>query len=167
MNIRPFKRCDADTIVSWIKSEKIFRYWCADRFDHYPITPFDLNDQYENSEGCEDVYHFTAYDEEGICGHLNIRFPDASDLNTVRFGYVILDDSRRGQGLGKEMIRLAADYAFNIMKATRITIGVFEENGPAVNCYLKSGVKDTGIVEKYSIGDETWNCLELMMTKDQ
>ena len=65
------------------------------------------------------------------------------------------------------MIRLAADYAFNIMKATRITIGVFEENGPAVNCYLKSGFKDTGIVEKYSIGDETWNCLELMMTKDQ
>lgn len=167
LRLRPYRRSDADLITGWIKNERIFRFWCADRFDHYPITPFDLNDQYENSEGCEDVYHFTAYDEEGICGHLNIRFPDASDLNTVRFGYVILDDSRRGQGLGKEMIRLAADYAFNIMKATKITIGVFEENSAAVNCYLKSGFKDTGIVEKYSIGDETWNCLELMMTKDQ
>ena len=166
LRLRPYRKSDATAIVSWIKTERNFRFWCADRFDHYPIAPSDLNQQYESSPGSEDVYHFTAYDENGICGHINIRFPDPSDLDTVRFGYVILDDSRRGQGLGKEMIRLASEYAFNIMKATKITIGVFEENKAAVNCYLKAGFKDTGTVEKYSIGGETWTCLEFEMYKN-
>ena len=166
LRLRPYRRSDADAIVSWIKTEKIFRFWCADRFDHYPIVPADLNDQYENSEGAEDVFHFTAYDEQGIAGHINIRFPDANDLDTVRLGYVILDDSRRGQGLGKEMVKLALQYAFDIMKARKVTIGVFEENPAAVHCYLSCGFKDTGVIEKYEIGGEVWNCLELECTAD-
>lgn len=161
LRLRPYRRSDADTIISWIKNERIFRFWCADRFDHYPITSFDLNDQYDNSEGAEDVYHFVAYDEQGIAGHINIRFRDPKDLDTVRFGYVILDDSRRGQGLGKEMVRLALDYAFEFMKAKKVTIGVFEENAPAVKCYLSCGFKDTGVAETYPINGEEWKCLEL------
>ena len=42
LRLRPFKKCDADTIVSWIKNERIFRFWCADRFENYPITGDDL-----------------------------------------------------------------------------------------------------------------------------
>ena len=165
LRLRPYRKSDAEEIISWIGDERIFRFWCADRFDHYPIKSDDLNGQYGSSEGCEDVYHFTAYDESGIAGHINIRFPDKDDLDTVRFGYVILNDKRRGQGLGKEMVILAARYAFDIMKAKRITIGVFEENAAALNCYLKAGFEDTGIVEEYSIGDETWKCLELEMKR--
>ncbi len=143
----------------------MFRYWCADRFDHYPITGADLNDQYENSEGAGDVYHFTAYDENGIAGHVNIRFPEPGNIDTVRLGYVILDDKRRGQGLGKEMIRLALDYAFGIMKAKRVTIGVFEENKPALNCYLSAGFRDTGEGSEFPYHDEKWNCKELDIQK--
>lgn len=165
LRLRPYRRSDAETIVGWIKDERIFRYWCADRFESYPITAADLNDQYDNSAGAEDVYHFTAYDETGIAGHINIRFPEPGNINTVRFGYVILDDERRGQGLGKEMIKLALDYSFGIMKATRVTIGVFEENKPALNCYLSAGFKDTGISYEFSFGSEKWNCMELDIKK--
>ncbi len=165
LRLRPYRKSDADLIVGWIKDERIFRFWCADRFESYPITADDLNDQYDNSEGAENVYHFTAYDETGIVGHINIRFPDVNDIDTVRFGYVILDDKRRGQGLGKEMIRLALDYSFGIMKAKRVTIGVFAENKAALGCYLSSGFRDTGVTEKYRFGSEEWNCKELEITK--
>ena len=165
LRLRPYKKSDADVIVGWIKDERMFRYWCADRFESYPITGADLNDQYNNSEGAENVYHFTAYDETGIAGHINIRFPDLNDIDTVRFGYVILDDKRRGQGLGKEMIHLALDYAFGIMKAKRVTIGVFEENKPALNCYLSAGFKDTGTTYEFIYHDEKWNCKELEIAK--
>ncbi len=165
LRLRPYKKSDADVIVGWIKDERMFRYWCADRFESYPITGADLNDQYDNSEGAENVYHFTAYDENGIAGHINIRFPDLNDIDTVRFGYVILDDKRRGQGLGKEMIHLALDYAFGIMKAKRVTIGVFEENKAALNCYLSAGFKDTGTAYEFKYHDEKWNCKELDITK--
>jgi len=166
LRLRPYKSSDAEKVVSWIRNERIFRFWCADRFDHYPITPDDLNEQYDSSEGAGDVYHFTAYDEQGVAGHINIRFPNPGDLDTVRFGYVILDDSRRGQGLGKEMVRLAMDYSWDIMKAKKITIGVFEENSAALNCYLSSGFKDTGTTEKYQIGEDVWNCLELEAVRE-
>ncbi len=165
LRLRPYRRSDAEEIISWIKNERIFRFWCADRFDHYPITAADLNDQYDNSPGAEDVYHLTAYDEQGIAGHLNIRFPDKNDLNTVRFGYVILDDSRRGQGLGKEMVSMALDFAFGSMRARKVTIGVFAENAPALKCYLSCGFKDTGIVETYPIDGSEWKCLELECTR--
>lgn len=161
LRIRPYKRCDADTIISWIKDEKIFRYWCADRFDSYPITGADLNAQYDGLAMNDDIFHFVAYDEAGIVGHFNIRFPDRSDIDTVRLGYVIVDDSRRGQGLGKKMIRMALDYAFGFMGAKKVTIGVFEQNKAALGCYLAAGFKDTGITEDYEIFGQVWKCLEL------
>ena len=161
LRLRPYRRSDAEYIVSWIKTERIFRFWCADRFENYPITADDLNDQYENSEGAEDVFHFTAYDEQGIAGHINIRFPNKNDIDTVRLGYVIIDDSRRGQGLGRAMVKLALKYSTEIMGAKKVTIGVFAENAAALNCYLQSGFVQSGDIEEYSINGETWNCLEL------
>ncbi len=165
LRLRPYNRNDAGSIVSWIKSERLFRYWCADRFKSYPITADDLNAQYDALEASGDICHFTAYDESGIVGHINIRFPEPGNIYTVRFGYVIIDDSRRGQGLGKEMIQLALRYSFDIMKAKKVTIGVFAENKAALGCYLSAGFKDTGVSEKFTYHDEEWTCKELEITR--
>lgn len=162
MRLRPFKNCDADTIVSWIGNEKIFRFWCADRFESYPISGSDLVSQYEALSYNDDIFHFVAYDETGILGHINIRYPEKDNINTVRFGYVIVDDKKRGKGLGKQMITLALDYAVKYMQATKVTIGVFEENEAALNCYLSSGFKDTGVIETYSFCGNEWTCKELV-----
>ena len=43
------------------------------------------------------------------------------------------------------MIALALRYSFDIMKAKRVTIGVFAENKAALNCYLSAGFKDPEI----------------------
>ena len=56
LRLRPYKSCDAETIVSWIKDEYAFRQWCADRYDHYPITASDINDQY-NSHSEDDWFY--------------------------------------------------------------------------------------------------------------
>lgn len=165
LRLRPYRKSDAGIIVGWIENERIFRYWCADRFDNYPITADDLNDQYENSPGAEDVFHFTAYDEKGIAGHVNIRFPEPGNIDTVRLGYVIISPERRGCGLGKEMTGLALRYAFDIMKAGKVTIGVFDENEPALHCYLSSGFKDTGKINDFCYFNEKWKCRELEIVK--
>jgi len=161
MRIRPYKRCDAGEIVSWIGDERHFRYWCADRFDSYPINEDDLSAQYDNLAMNDDIFHFVAYDEEGLLGHFNIRFPDRNDIDIVRLGYVIIDPEKRGRGLGRQMIELALRYAGDYMKAKRVTIGVFEENGPALHCYLNAGFKEYGKSESFPFYDENWTCLEL------
>ena len=162
MNIRPFKKCDADTIVSWIKSEKIFRYWCADRFEYYPITGNELIKSYEASLDNDDTFHFVTFDDSGLIGYFIIRYPDITDRHTVRLGFVIVDDLRRGQGIGKQMIKKALDYAVEYMDAKKVTIGVFDNNPSALYCYLNAGFKDTGVTEPYTCMGEEWTCKELV-----
>lgn len=38
LRLRPYKRCDAKTIVTWCKDEISFRKWSSDRWDSFSIT---------------------------------------------------------------------------------------------------------------------------------
>ena len=125
LGLRPYKKCDAEYIVKWIKDEVAFRKWCADRLKTYPITAEDLNDYYEQYAFSDSFFEMTAFDETGITGHLIMRYTDG-DKKELRFGFVIVDDSKRGKGYGKEMLKAALRYAFDILKAEKVTLGVFE-----------------------------------------
>ena len=166
LGLRPYKSCDAKTIVTWCKDEVTFRKWTSDRYDTFPITEDDMNRKYLDFNGdCaepDNFYPMTAFDESGIVGHLIMRFTD-KEKKTLRFGFVIVDDSKRGKGYGKEMICLALKYAFEIFKAERVTIGVFENNPSAYYCYKSAGFTDVELDEPeyFSVMGEKWKCLEL------
>lgn len=160
LRLRPYKKCDAEYIVKWIKDEVSFRKWCADRYEAYPIEAEDINKHYEEKEYSDAFYPMTAFDESGVVGHLIMRFTDESKKN-LRFGFVIVDDSKRGRGYGKEMLMLAAKYAFEILRVERISLGVFENNPQAYGCYKAVGFKDKATKEDFYIpimGDK-WKCL--------
>lgn len=171
LRLRPYKSCDAKTIVTWCKDEISFRKWSSDRWDSYPITAEDMNRKYVDCNGdCEEednFYPMTAFDESGVAGHLIMRFTD-DEKKDLRFGFVIVDDSRRGMGYGKEMLRLAFKYAFEILKCQRVTLGVFDNNMPAYHCYKAAGFKDVHMTKpiKCEISGEMWNILELEITKE-
>ena len=76
LRLRPYKSCDAEVIVSWIKDEYAFRQWCADRYDHFPITVSDINAQYNSYSEYDWFYPMTAFDESGVVGHMIMRFTD-------------------------------------------------------------------------------------------
>ncbi len=166
LRLRPYKSCDAKTIVTWCKDEVAFRKWTSDRYDTFPITEDDMNKKYVDCNGdCtepDNFYPMTAFDKSGIVGHLIMRFTD-KEKKTLRFGFVIVDNSKRGKGYGKEMIRLSLKYAFDILKADKVTIGVFENNPSAYYCYKAAGFKDVPLDEPeyYSVFGEKWKCLEL------
>ena len=148
LRLRPYKSSDAKYIVNWIHDEMAFRQWCSDRFEAFPITEDDMNYKYMECNGdCTDTdnfYPMTAFDETGIVGHLIMRFTD-EEKQSLRFGFVIVDDTKRGQGYGKEMLILALKYAFEILKVKRVTLGVFENNQSAYFCYKSSGFKEISI----------------------
>ena len=37
LRLRPYRKSDAEYIVTWIKDEVTFRKWSADRFDSYQM----------------------------------------------------------------------------------------------------------------------------------
>ena len=171
LNLRPYKPQDAETILTWCKDEITFRKWTSDRYDSYPISAADMNKKYiDNNGDCsesDNFYPMTAFDESGIVGHLIMRYTD-KEKKTLRFGFVIVDDAKRGMGYGKEMLKLALKYAFEILKVKKVTLGVFENNIPAYHCYKSAGFKDVELLEKImcQVCGEMWSVLELEMVDE-
>lgn len=162
LRLRPYKNCDAKYILDWIHDETAFRKWCADRYERYPATEQDMNRKYMELIDSDNFYPMTAFDEDGAAGHLIMRFID-EEKRILRFGFVIVDDKKRGKGYGKEMLLLALKYAFEILKVNKVTLGVFENNPSAYYCYRAAGFKEIQLEkeEQYEILGEKWKCLEM------
>ena len=155
MTLRPFNINDAPTILSWCKDKHAFRLWSADRYKEFPAQPDEMMEQYMG----ENMYPLTAVVEEKIIGHILLRFP-SEDKSVIRFGFVIVDDSKRGKGYGKQMLQLAIQKAQQEFGARKITLGVFENNPSAFHCYESVGFVVTGI-DTYAIDGEEWSGKEM------
>ena len=163
LRLRPYMPKDAGTVTSWVKDEFSLKQWTADRFDHFPVTADDLN-RYYADPGNGPVFPMTAFDGDGVAGHMFMRFLDPEGTG-LRFGFVIIDPARRGRGYGREMLGLALKMAFEVMKVRRVTLGVFENNPAAYRCYKAAGFRDVLPDEPvyYHVLGEDWLCLELMI----
>ena len=157
MTLRPFNINDALTILNWCKDKHTFRLWSADRYKEYPAKPEEMMEQYEG----DNMYPLTAVVGEAVIGHILLRYP-TENKTLVRFGFVIVDDSKRGKGYGRQMLRLSIDYAQQELGAQKITLGVFCDNHSAVECYKSVGFRITG-EDAYTIDGEEWKGFEMKL----
>lgn len=95
-------------ITSWLKSEYFMRQWCADRYEHYPVTPEDMNTYHERYIDGQRSRALTMRDGDDIVGYITLRTP-ADKPTEQRLGFVIVDDSKRGCGLGKALVSMAVN----------------------------------------------------------
>ena len=169
LRLRPYKPGDAQIIVGWCKDEVTFRRWTSDRYDKYPITAEGMNRKYIGNNGdCaepDNFYPFTAVDGTEIVGHLILRYV-SPDQRSLRIGFVIVDDTKRGKGYGKRMLQLALRYAFEVLMADKVNLGVFDNNPEAYHCYKAAGFRDVEVLEPEFcvVNGEKWNILELELT---
>ncbi len=165
LTLRPYKPCDAQAIASWVLDKATLRKWSSDRFGDFPITAEDINHKYLDLNGdCpepDNFYPVTACDENGPVGSLILRYTDP-EKRILRLGFVIVDDAKRGRGYGKEMLRLALTYAFQLLGATKVTIGAFENNPSACYCYRSIGFIPVG-ESTHTVNGEAWRCIEMEM----
>ena len=63
------------------------------------------------------------------------------------------------------MLQLGTKFAKEIFGATKVSLGVFDNNKSAYYCYKAVGFNDVilGETEKYVVLGEEWKCLELEM----
>lgn len=165
IRLRQYKSCDAATIASWVKDEDIFLKWGGSRFGAFPISADIIDQKYRHNNGdCaepDNFYPWTAIDDDNkAVGHFIMRYT-GGDNRQLRFGWVIVDGAMRGKGYGKQMLLQGLKYAFCILGAERVTIGVFENNDSARWCYKKTGFTETELVKS-----EPWNVIEMEITKN-
>lgn len=162
LTIRLYQPSDAAVITSWLKSEYLMRQWCADRYERYPVMPEDMNTYHERNIDGQHSRALTMTDGDDVVGYITLRAP-ADDSTEQRLGFVIVDDSRRGCGLGKALVSMAVKYAFESLGATRVSLGVFENNPSAIHCYEAAGFHRVSRpeAESYQCLGETWNCIEM------
>lgn len=172
LSLRPYKACDAEKIASWIKDEEAMYKWSSDRFGDFPITGEKINHKYidlnGDSEDPENFYSMTAYDEDGIVGNLILRYVD-ENKRIIRLGFVIVDDSKRGKGYGKGMLKLALKFAFELLNADECNLGVFDNNSSAFHCYKSVGFEETGKSFEFKFGpfEEMWRVIELDIRREK
>ena len=160
MILREFADSDAETIIKWTGSEREFRLWCADRYEKYPISAADMTAMYDECGKTGAFFPMTAV-EEDIVGHLILRYTDEKH-ETVRFGFVIVDNAVRGSGRGRKMLELAKEYAVKVLNARKLILGVFDVNTAALSCYKSVGFTETGCDdEAFEVLGESWKCIEL------
>lgn len=163
LRLRPYKPCDAKYIVDWIIDEKQFFQWSADRIGEYPLTAERLNAHYDEAKDSDRFWQMTAIDDAGVpVGHFIMRYTDES-LDNIRLGFIILDSRIRGKGYGKQMVMLAKKYAFEILGAKDVSLGVFANNSAAYHCYEAAGFTELSENSRnfYNINGVEWECIEL------
>ena len=106
-------------------------------------------------------------DGDDIVGYITLRTP-ADRPTEQRLGFVIVDDSKRGCGLGKALVSMAVKYVFEELGAKKVSLGVFENNPSAIHCYEAAGFNRVSLLEteSYECLGETWNCIEMERYSD-
>ncbi|WP_294480928.1 GNAT family protein [uncultured Ruminococcus sp.] len=166
MRIRPYEPDrDFTKISHWINDERTHALWCAGRFP-YPLSADSFHGVLSDMERNSGDKPFTAVDENGRAVGFFCCWIDRENSNAM-LKFVVVDSSARGRGYGREMINLAARYAFDVETVDTVTLNVFSVNGPARKCYSSAGFKEISVTDNaFSFGGESWGrCFMRMENK--
>ena len=167
MVLRIYKKEDAPIIAEWLRSEEELYKWSADRFNKYPLSGKDINENYVPQIETGRFIPLTAIDDDGdVIGHFIIRYPHDDDDRSVRFGFVIIDPALRGKGYGKEFVAFYEDYALK-NRCHELRIDTNEKNVIARKMYARLGYKEIDIIPCVfnGIPDVGLVCLEKHLTE--
>lgn len=166
MRLRPYVHShDFDKIKDWLTDERAHTLWCANRMK-FPLEKDDfarfIQDLFERTGDCP----FVATEDNGnvvgfICCSVNC------DSNEAMLKFVVVDPNQRGKGYGKQMVRLAAQYCFDIAKAELVHLNVFTANTAARRCYEKAGFTERNTTpDAFKYKDESWGRCNMTIKRE-
>lgn len=167
MRLRPFILCcDFDEIKNWISDERTHAMWCANCIK-YPIEKENFEEiMLEAAIKSGDIPYVATTDDGKVVGFF--CYSVNLSLNEGMLKFVMVTPEQRGKGLGKAMLQLAVEYAFNITKAESVQLNVFSENTMAKKCYENVGfiIRKTD-VNAFIFKDESWGRCNMIINKTQ
>lgn len=121
--------------LSWLNDSKVNVY--LEIPDNYTMEMLKdyVDEQYKN-----EIYFWAIHIKSSNKHIGNIKIdPINKELNAGEYGILIGDHSSWGKGYAKEASKTIINYCFKILKLSKITLGVVEDNLNAVALYKNIG----------------------------
>ena len=117
MRLRPYIECrDFDVINKWIVDERTHAMWCANLIQ-FPIEKDNFNEILnEAAERFGDSPYVVTLEDGTLVGFF--CYSANLDTNEGMLKFVMINPDYRGKGYGRDMLKLAIKYAFEITKAS-------------------------------------------------
>lgn len=163
----PFGRKHFDYLIEWTPSAEFLLQWAGSQLE-YPLTRVQLEWLYEaGSRKPPSCYLFSACDarDGSVIGHGEIGQLDRRNRSAHLMRILLGPAELRGQGLGGEIVRELARFAFDSLDVHRLSLAVFERNTAAIRCYEKVGFRLEGTLrDARRHGSDFWDlCLMSML----
>jgi len=147
IRLEPFTSADFQQLIHWINTEELLIKWSGTLFS-FPLTTSSMEwyVQDTNIPNESDAFVYKAVDSETgeTVGHISLGGISWKNRSS-RISRVLVDTTIQGKGICQQIIKAALKIGFEELGFHRITLGVYENNKAALNCYLKSGFKVEGV----------------------
>lgn len=170
IELKYFEREDFQQLIDWINSPEFLLQWGGPGFD-YPLNGTQLEKYIENANKDHTdtlVYKVMDHETGKTIGHISLGKIDRKN-KSARIGKVLVGDrNTRGKGIGQQMMKEILNIAFDQLQLHRVSLGVFDFNVSAINCYEKVGFMKEGLLrDSRKNGDEYWSLWEMSILENE
>ncbi len=153
ITIGPLFPEDFSSLYCWINDV------AAARLD-FAYRPVDMmaHQQWWDSLGKDPtkvVFAIRKTAEMAIIGYVQINGIN-SVHRSAELGIRIGEEKNRGQGYGREALRLAVDFCWNHLNLNRVQLIVFKHNDRAIGAYKAVGFRKEGLLRKAAFIGGGW-----------
>ncbi len=142
-----FERSDFQQLINWIDSEELLIKWSGSLFS-FPLTKKSLewyirDTNVPNKSG---AFIYKAVDTETgeVVGHISLGGLSWKNRSS-RISRVLIGNAFQQRGYCQQITKAVLKIGFEELGLHRICLGVYENNKPAINCYLKCGFNIEGV----------------------
>jgi RimJ/RimL family protein N-acetyltransferase len=145
VTLRAIERSDLATIAKWRSVPSAYEYF----FEYLPIPLAQQEKWYEQQLINRDEINFAVDDNSGLIGTASIYQIDRRNRRAEWGRIVIGDENKRGQGIGKEILGLLIEYAFDHLNMHKLYCEVAAQNVSAIEVYKKLGFQQDGLLRDH------------------
>lgn len=141
--LSPLNINDADIYAKWLNEKNISENLGIDDV----VIDYDNISKWLNNIKSKYTFAIVLREDDKLIGCCGFEKIDLIHQN-ASLKIFIGDEENRGQGYGKEAIKLLIDYGFNNLNINNIMVTVFSFNNKALKLYKSLGFKMIGIRRK-------------------